>query len=268
MTGVASMEQYVAALHSITFSTTSTNIATRSISVVALDGALQSLAEPEQVDVTAPPPVVTPSGSTGNYAVGNAATAVDPGVTVASFDGVVTGATVTISAGTLDPGDTLNFTNQNGISGSYSGGVLTLSGSATAAQYQAALQSVAFSSTTTNTSITTRAISIVAIDNTLIGDPAQESLNVGRDFVTPSGLTINYTSGAPGACSLGNNRIFQQQPSDRRNGDDLPWHAPVGRYAQLHQPRRQRHRRRLLGRRAHPERQRHGGPIPGGLAVA
>ena len=56
---------------------------------------------------------------------------------------------MTISAGTLQSGDTLNFTNQNGISGSYSGGVLTLTGSATPAQYQTALQSVTFSTTST-----------------------------------------------------------------------------------------------------------------------
>ena len=83
--------------------------------------------------------------------------AVDSGVTVSSGDADLTGATVTISSGTLQSGDVLNFTNQNGISGSYSGGVLTLSGSATPAQYQAALQSVTFSTTSTNT--TTRAIS-------------------------------------------------------------------------------------------------------------
>ena len=128
-------------------------------------------------------PVVTPSGTSGTYTVGGAPLAIDAGVAVASDDGVVSGLTVTISSGTLESGDTLNFTNQNGISGSYSGGVLTLSGSATAAQYQAALQSVTFSSTTTNTSITTRAISIVAADNTLISNPAQESLTVGRNFV-------------------------------------------------------------------------------------
>ena len=48
--------------------------------------------------------------------------AVDSGVTVTSHDTDLTGATVTISAGTLQTGDTLNFTNQNGITGSYSSG--------------------------------------------------------------------------------------------------------------------------------------------------
>ena len=55
-------------------------------------------------------------------------------------------ATVTITGGLL-AGDQLDFTNQNGITGSYSSGVLTLSGVASASAYQAALNSVAFSST-------------------------------------------------------------------------------------------------------------------------
>ena len=96
---------------------------------------------------------VTPSGSVANYTAGARPSHVDPGVTVSSSDTDLSGATVTISPGTLQSGDELNFTSLtgSGISGSYSGGVLTLSGSATPAQYQAALQSVTFSSTSTST---------------------------------------------------------------------------------------------------------------------
>ena len=83
---------------------------------------------------------------------------------------------MTISSGTLQTGDTLNFTTQNGITGSFSGGVLTLSGSATVAQYQTALQSVTFSTTSTNT--TARAISIVALDNSLTSTAAAETVDV------------------------------------------------------------------------------------------
>ena len=56
---------------------------------------------------------------------------------------------VAISADTLQAGDTLNFANQNGITGSYNSGTgtLALTGSATPAQYQTALQSITFSTT-------------------------------------------------------------------------------------------------------------------------
>ena len=43
------------------------------------------------------------------------------------------------------PADTLNFINQGGISGSYGNGTLSLSGTASVAAYQTALQSITYS---------------------------------------------------------------------------------------------------------------------------
>ena len=62
---------------------------------------------------------MTASGAAGTFTIGGPAVAVDPGLTVGSADTDLTGATVTISSDTLQAGDTLDFTNQNGISGSY-----------------------------------------------------------------------------------------------------------------------------------------------------
>ena len=121
------------------------------------------------------------------------AVSVAPGITVSSSDGGLNGATVTISAGTLQSGDTLSFTSPagSGISGSYAAGVLTLSGTATPAQYQAALQSVTFSSTSTST--TARSISIVAIDNNLDSGPVSEQVNVDAP-ATITGLWVKGSS--------------------------------------------------------------------------
>ena len=57
------------------------------------------------------------------------------------------GATVSIGSGFMSSEDSLGFVNQNGITGSYDGttGVLTLTGSASLANYQTALRSVTFS---------------------------------------------------------------------------------------------------------------------------
>jgi len=85
---------------------------------------------------------------------GNPATAVDGALTVTdSGSTTLTGATVTISSGFL-AGDQLNFTNQNGITGSYNAatGVLTLSGASSVANYQTALDSVSYSSTSSSPS--------------------------------------------------------------------------------------------------------------------
>ena len=100
------------------------------------------------------------------YTLGGSAVTVDSGVTVTSYDTDITGATETIA--NYQSGDTLHFTNQNGITGSYSAGVLSLSGSATPAQYQAALRSVTFS--TTSAVKTTRVINVVALDTNDTGN--------------------------------------------------------------------------------------------------
>jgi VCBS repeat-containing protein len=91
-------------------------------------------------------PVLTP-GAASSYTEQAAATAVNSTLTVSDVDSNnLTGATVTLDPATFKTTDVLAFTNANGITGSYNSatGVMTLSGTATVAQYQAALQSVTF----------------------------------------------------------------------------------------------------------------------------
>jgi VCBS repeat-containing protein len=105
------------------------------------------------VDTVHTAPTVT-AGATATFAVGGAAVALDSSLTVSDADsgGNLTGATIAIGSG-LVAGDTLNFTGQNGITGSYnaSTGVLTLTGTDTLAHYQAALESITFSTGVANT---------------------------------------------------------------------------------------------------------------------
>jgi hypothetical protein len=143
--------------------------------------------------LTLSPNGVTPSGAHASYTAGAAPVAVDPGVTVEATDANLTGATVTIAAAALQSGDVLAFTSPtgSGISGAYAGGVLTLTGTATVAQYQAALQSVTFANST-NPSTTARPISIVAIDNGVDSNTAAEPVNV----VAPVTIVGAYVSGS------------------------------------------------------------------------
>ena len=121
-------------------------------------------------------PVVTTSGSTGQtYTLGDAAVAVDAGIEVSSSDTDITGASEVIT--NYQSGDTLHFTNQGGISGVYSAGTLTLSGAATPAEYQTALQSVTFSTSSINQ--TTRTIDVTADDSSA----SVETGNTGVDTV-------------------------------------------------------------------------------------
>jgi ribosomal protein S11 len=142
------------------------------------------------------PPVVTPAGTTNTFTVGGTAVAIDAGVAVSSSDTDLSGATVTLSAGTLEAGDTLHFANQNGISGNYASGTLTLSGSATPAQYQTALESITFSSTSAST--TARSISIVAIDGSLDSNSAPETVDIDlpAPVVTANQTSVSVTAGA------------------------------------------------------------------------
>ncbi|HEX4145463.1 MAG TPA: fibronectin type III domain-containing protein [Pirellulales bacterium] len=131
------------------------------------------------VNPTAAVPLLTASDNTPNtFTLGTSPVPVDSRVTLSSADADLTSATVAISPGTLQTGDLLIFNNQNGITGSYdaASGVLSLTGTASVADYQAALQSVLFSTTSTDT--TTRSLTIVASDNLLTSNTVSETVAV------------------------------------------------------------------------------------------
>ena len=91
------------------------------------------------------------AGATVSFTEQGSAVVLDAALTVSDADNT-TLAGATVSIGGFLTGDTLNFTNQNGITGSYDSGtgVLTLTGSATVANYQTALRSITFSSASDN----------------------------------------------------------------------------------------------------------------------
>ncbi len=121
-------------------------------------------------------------------------------------DNAMSGATVSITAGFDSGADTLAFTNQNGITGSYDSatGVLTLSGSASISDYQAALQSVTFASTDTSVSPASRTVSFAVTDTdggTSAGN-AQRIINVTEGNQPPvladiESSTLQYDAGTP-----------------------------------------------------------------------
>ncbi len=96
----------------------------------------------------APPPSLANAGSPATYHPSGAAVDIAPLLSVTDTGATtIASATVVISGGFL-AGDALNFTNQNGITGSYNGatGVLALTGTASLANYQTALDAVTFTS--------------------------------------------------------------------------------------------------------------------------
>ena len=92
---------------------------TRTISWVVNDGVTSSAAVTSTLDTVHVAPTVV-AGTTVSYEIGGPAVALDSALTVSDVDsgGALAAATVAIGAG-FAAGDTLNFTNQNGVSGSY-----------------------------------------------------------------------------------------------------------------------------------------------------
>ncbi len=154
LAGSASLADYQAALRSVQFSTTdsSASPAARVVAFVVTDSTGTSSTGTAQrtIDVTVAhqaPVLANIESSTISYYAGTPGVAVTSALTVSSSDATtLAGATVTISSGFVPTQDTLAFTNQNGITGSFDAttGVLILTGTASLADYQAALQSVTF----------------------------------------------------------------------------------------------------------------------------
>ena len=209
LTGSSSVANYQTALQSITFSSTSDNPTSfgtdtsRTITWQVNDGTLDSNADTSTVTVTAvnDAPVVT-AAATVSYTEQGSAVLLSSSLTVSDADNQnLASASVSISSGFF-AGDTLNFTDQNGITGSYNSGtgVLTLSGSDTVANYQAALRSITFSSASDNPTnfgaSTSRTISFTANDGTADSTAAASTVNVTAVNDAPvvtAGRIVSYT---------------------------------------------------------------------------
>ena len=120
-------------------------------------------------------------------------------------DTLIESATLAISANFAGPEDVLGFNNQSGISGFYnvSTGVLTLTGPASLADYEAAIQSVTYHNTSDDPSALTRTISVSVSDgdvssNLLSRKIELTAVNDAPALATIEGLPASFTeNGAP-----------------------------------------------------------------------
>ncbi len=148
--------------------------------------------EPQAI-VVETQPTVTASG-TVSFDDGGSAVAIDAGATVpADADGdELASATVSIASG-MGSGDTLHFTNQNGITGSFNSGTLALTGVATEATYQAALDSVTFS--TSSTSATARTLDWTVSDGYVSSPTTTSTVDVHVAPIVTAGATATFDGG-------------------------------------------------------------------------
>ncbi len=155
LSGIDTLADYQAVLRSVSYSvdpadTDPTNggaATTRTIDWSINDGATISNPGTSVLNLVHTAPAIT-AGGTVSFTGGGGPVVLDSGIIVTDVDsgGELTGATIAVGGGFIS-GDTLKFVTQNGITGGFNGatGVLTLSGTATIAEYETALASVTYS---------------------------------------------------------------------------------------------------------------------------
>ncbi len=103
-----------------------------------------------------------------NYTASDPATAIAPALTIGDIDSpALAGARIGINGGYIAGQDLLEFSDQNGIAGAWNAGtgLLTLTGLAPLAAYEAALRSVAYRNSSSAPTLGLREVSFVVIDD-------------------------------------------------------------------------------------------------------
>jgi hypothetical protein len=145
-------------------------------------------------------PTVT-AGATASFAGGGLAVVADSGLSITDSSST-TLVSATVVVGGLISGDTLNFSTQNGISeSSFSTGTLSLSGTATVAQYQTALESITYGFTagddpTGGGSHTSRTLDWSVNDGVLNSGTVTSTVNITHTAPTvTAGGTVTFDGG-------------------------------------------------------------------------
>ncbi|MCQ4143513.1 Ig-like domain-containing protein [Vogesella sp. AC12] len=218
--GIATLAQWQAALRAVTYtdSAITPNTATRTVSVSVSDGSKDSATVTRTVTVAATDqtPIATTTGSAGAYVVGGGATAVDSGLTVSDLDSVtLASATVAITGNFHSGEDVLAFSNTSAITygniaASYNAGtgVLTLTssgGTATLAQWQAALRAVTYNDTAGTPSTVTRTISFSISDGSKSSAVMSRSIEMQLPVPSITGLTVGSDTGSSSSDGITSN---------------------------------------------------------------
>ena len=175
LTGSASLVDYRAALRSITYENISDDPSdlSRIVSFQINDGDVDSNIVSRDIDFTAvndAPTLANIEVVPVSYTEGGSAVGITANLSLADLDDVnIESARISISNNFAAGEDELIFTDQSGITGSFDAatGTLTLTGSASVADYQAALTTIAYNNTSDNPSTLTRSVSFEINDGDL-----------------------------------------------------------------------------------------------------
>jgi hypothetical protein len=145
-------------------------------------------------------PSLTATSTTLSYTEQSGAQVIDSGITISDPESpTITGATIAITSGFSSTADTLSFATQNGISGTFnsSAGTLVLSGTASIANYQAALRAVTFTSTVTSNG--SRVVSFTVNDGTSSSTAVTRTIGLENFSATHLAITAQPTGVTAGA---------------------------------------------------------------------
>ncbi|MBF0182198.1 MAG: DUF4347 domain-containing protein, partial [Magnetococcales bacterium] len=212
LTGTATKAQYQTALRSITYQNTNTahpSVASRTVTFTITDGnsdgtgagALTATSN-RTIAIAAvnDAPTLSTTASALSVTEGDAAAVVDSGLTMADVDDAnISGATVRITGNYLSSEDILTFTNQLGITGSWNAGTgqLTLTGTASKADYQTALRSITYQNTNLNNpSVLSRTVTFTITDANSTGEGAGALTASATRNITVAAINDAPTSSA------------------------------------------------------------------------
>jgi hypothetical protein len=215
LSGSSSVSNYQTALRAVKYNDTSDAPSTlaRTVTFQVNDGAGAnnlSNTQTRNINVTAvndAPVLANIEVAAVSYNENDPATAVSSTITVTDADSAnLTSATVQITGNYQSAEDVLSFATQNGITGSYNSanGTMTLSGSSSVINYQAALRSVNYNNTSDNPSTLSRTVTFRVNDgagvnnlsNTQTRNINVASVNDAPVLANIEGSALAYTENA------------------------------------------------------------------------
>ncbi|HLO58356.1 MAG TPA: tandem-95 repeat protein [Bacteroidales bacterium] len=144
-------------------------------------------------------------GGALSYSEGSGPVQITASLSVTDYDNAVSSATVSIGSNYQSDQDILSFVNAYGITGSFNStnGILTLTGTTTPANYQAALRTIKYENTSASPSTATRTINFMVNDgsansNTQTRSVVVNSTNSSPVLSDPTSTSILFTeNGTP-----------------------------------------------------------------------
>lgn len=212
--GAASLADYQTALQSVTYSDTNSinpSETTRTISFQVNDGTSsppQSNTETRNIEISThwAPILAGIESNPLTYTEGDAPESITNTMTVTDYSSsTVASATVAITSNFAGAEDVLAFANQNDITGSYNAatGVLTLTGTASLAAYQTALQSVTYVDGSQDPSTAVRTVSFQVDDGASINHASNiETRNIDVVAVNNAPVLTIPASGPGGSRNI------------------------------------------------------------------